>query len=1089
MDISAIGDRLWKSVVLSAQTVNEAGTRRDHPDATPDAELKASSSIVGRKGPASLPSRNTTFPVFGASADEIGDANLVLLKVPDPGHPDWHDDRACHIFKDVQLYISGESLIVNPEPSQELQFDFSIISIKLNPQIELAWRIQDMDNIVGSGNVRIPLALVMHDGAHKSYASHITAEMTSTKDDDCLVIRMTVLGIISSSLWLAREALSPLRVLQDYSEDGHSIEIHIRAAHQDDSELNLLRVLFELIDARVHPFTDSIYSYQSYRGRHGQNHVQSSRPRKLVLTDAHPGLQLDPVVRFVDNEEACARLLFGCNLDFAAERHLLEAVARDKHHFVFMSVGKYKLAMITFVAPVNCSDKHEQLSLREGTRVKLELYNKRDRYRGHGWNDDEDEEQPGGIVIANTLDLPSCDVLVHINRNAPSMSNFMDLPKHRSMFRVIPDIIFTTHSTRSNAVDKAYGSDAHGEAFRQRWSALLSRGGPAKDVNVFLEAHVPAKLNESARDMVRRAAKWDDCQFNVFRSIFCMPGRIVLVNSVSGSGKTTLLVYLAAIFKLVGFNVVIVGARNEAVNWLCDAYNKVSKEQILRVFPVSSESLNKLALVNRPDESESRPQHDSFPTTGDGLLAELIAEADHRSSGRSSSSNLLTVLKAVSEALKSNVKLMRRFADSRGDKLDMYEYLRNALKEAAEVPFSNRNVWHGKRWKECREAYMFARQEVLKNARVVACTPVVSAEEAFRLHFGRDSGRKVIVLYDEASCMNEPDALAPLSATWNDYGQHVLGVFMFGDIQQLGPHSTGGTKQGTATNEFHHQFSMSLMERLIASGHPSSMLTTQRRMARVIFEPANASFYGSQIMSAEEPRLALNAAESTLLGKIAGYDDGQAASMTDAQRRLLYVVVGDAQTRISRSTKSSANLENLNFVIAKLPLIREVYGKKVKENVTIFTPYSMQVALYKQAMMRLRRQGWTSDELPNVLTIDKASGHEYTMSIVDTVVLEREAFLVDRRRVCVMFTRARKMQLIVSGNFSKVASTPRPRTFVTADGGRITNELVAPLLHYKNYYQQMDALLPIHGADYKPTKVPQDLSEIDVEEDEDEDEE
>lgn len=95
------------------------------------------------------------------------------------------------------------------------------------------------------------------------------------------------------------------------------------------------------------------------------------------------------------------------------------------------------------------------------------------------------------------------------------------------------------------------------------------------------------------------------------------------------------------------------------------------------------------------------------------------------------------------------------------------------------------------------------------------------------------------------------------------------------------------------------------------------------------------------------------------------------------------------QHAVHKEFHSRANLEHLYFLLSKLPLFWDVYGNQVKNNVAMFTPYAAQRGQYLSVVNDLRRQGskdgdgWKDGDLPTVLTVDQAGGHEYTLSIVD----------------------------------------------------------------------------------------------------------
>lgn len=186
-------------------------------------------------------------------------------------------------------------------------------------------------------------------------------------------------------------------------------------------------------------------------------------------------------------------------------------------------------------------------------------------------------------------------------------------------------------------------------------------------------------------------------------------------------------------------------------------------------------------------------------------------------------------------------KLVRKFVEGLdkdgnpnevGNDIDMCDHLRHELAKLAMTPLSDAVVWTEDRRTKLYQAYGYLRTGILANARIVACTPVVSAEPDFRKHFGDGSERPVNVFYDEASTMSEAEALCPLSKTMDNYGKHIEALVMFGDKQQLGPLVIGGVTSSSATNKFQNQCSQSLMKRLVAYGLRTRLFSLREECIR-----------------------------------------------------------------------------------------------------------------------------------------------------------------------------------------------------------------------------------------------------------------
>lgn len=164
-----------------------------------------------------------------------------------------------------------------------------------------------------------------------------------------------------------------------------------------------------------------------------------------------------------------------------------------------------------------------------------------------------------------------------------------------------------------------------------------------------------------------------------------------------------------------------------------------------------------------------------------------------------------------------------------------------------EHPLSDDKVWDETSRNRFRQTYNALRGEVVLGARILAVTPVVAASTEVRQNFGqRPDSRGIGRMDDEAGTMSEAEALVPATG---DFG-HLISLWMsFGDRRQTGVNPIAGNGTNNTLNEFLEQASLSLLDRLVRTGHSAIQLIVQNRMHKTLFEPANEIHYDCSIMT------------------------------------------------------------------------------------------------------------------------------------------------------------------------------------------------------------------------------------------------
>lgn len=255
---------------------------------------------------------------------------------------------------------------------------------------------------------------------------------------------------------------------------------------------------------------------------------------------------------------------------------------------------------------------------------------------------------------------------------------------------------------------------------------------------------------------------------------------------------------------------------------------------------------------------------------------------------------------------------------------------------------------------------------LMPQSRIPIGTPITSQDPSSRIICSTISGRNgpildaqefnVILLDESAQCLE--------ALVWGLLRPEVTDIIMVGDIHQLPALvSEKGQKLG---------YDRSLMQRLIESKYPYSMLKTQRRMHPDIVDFPNRHFYNNELIT-----------EYTSKDNI------------DCNPYMLYNVKGICK----ELGTSFVNEIEVEFCIKKALML-----KKYSNDIIILTPYQAQA----RQLLSL------GSNIP-IHTIDSFQGREADIVVLSMVRTESSGFWSDERRLCVALTRARHI-LCVVGN-------------------------------------------------------------------------
>lgn len=260
----------------------------------------------------------------------------------------------------------------------------------------------------------------------------------------------------------------------------------------------------------------------------------------------------------------------------------------------------------------------------------------------------------------------------------------------------------------------------------------------------------------------------------------------------------------------------------------------------------------------------------------------------------------------------------------------------------------------------------------------------------------RGTGRKVLVLLDEATQCPELESLIPIAHARPDH------VVLAGDHMQLGVKVDPTIEHQSMRS----RWTRSLFERLIEAGYHRELLTEQRRMHPVLWRFSNVEFYSGQVRAAQ-PR--------GVRGRRVPL-----ACFTSQNCPLSFF-----HCKTSRTDET--NEDEAEVVLA---VVRCLSNAGIEhKNIGVICSYRSQVLLIKGLLAE-------TENAPGVEvgTVDGFQGREKDYIIYSVVSFQRQdprrarmagiGFTGDPRRVNVSLTRAR-LGLCVTGNCSKLRDHSR----------------------------------------------------------------
>ncbi|KAK6811865.1 hypothetical protein RU639_012330 [Aspergillus parasiticus] len=511
-------------------------------------------------------------------------------------------------------------------------------------------------------------------------------------------------------------------------------------------------------------------------------------------------------------------------------------------------------------------------------------------------------------------------------------------------------------------------------------------------------------------------------------------GGCSILEGFPGCGKTTVLAATAIFLYRCGFNILLVGASNAAVDALVDSLVALEPIQYVRIRRGEVEKRSRMTANARESASDEGNAEVEQHVALIGLLQALKSSQSRKIEGDPQYSLLTHINRRCSEAIAKNESHMINVAQGAkkmdttmpgGESTESSEHdVRNAfsvVNEYLSQPKDPRpdpsSTDEFKKWLDrqsiFKKCYDTVADLVVKNTSIVACTNNLAGSHIVRRNFGAN-GKPIIVIADEDGQALEPDVIIPLVSL--DMAQLVVGTIRGGDSHQLPPLAITASEV-PGYNEFGAQLARSFFDRLRRARFPVTTVSQQCRMCPQLRKfPSEFTYFGRMIDDPSVASIIINSElADALLTWIRTKEPG---AKFNNGLELIGLNVSNGQTMVNDRNHSRSNAENVSVV---MDLVEFLINQNVLSNVTcsIITTYSEQKKSYITKMLELSEKlNIIWQDMVDVMSVDRMQGHEKDMIILDWVVDSGTksdlGFASDNRRANVAITRARTCLIVVA---------------------------------------------------------------------------
>lgn len=518
---------------------------------------------------------------------------------------------------------------------------------------------------------------------------------------------------------------------------------------------------------------------------------------------------------------------------------------------------------------------------------------------------------------------------------------------------------------------------------------------------------------------------FEQSQQDTFKELGTVRERLFIVNACPGSGKTYLSLHVTLSFlanrpkpdhkgqgsKTRPNRVLFVSSSNTAVDDACSKFAalavtyKGKSLKVIRLHSLGTEKAKFLeafapkiectARVNQDEAAQLANEHyiASFMHDINQAQEKKLAEGDPRR-------------KLVDFSLTNRMcKQLFKLHDLRND----YKLLAKFLK--SREPLSNKDTDEKERLVER------LMRDTLAAADVVFTTIGNASKAALNRNF-----EATLIIADEAARATELQIITLVAL----YRPHI--IILAGDNKQMIPTvKTASLSESIAqgpqvVNSFVAQLQMPLFTRLQEAGHPASKLLEHHRCAGGLMNWANKCFYGGEMRDKTElPTKNKDGLMTTCL-----HPKAEAArnlmrkicpAMKDREIKVNRVLINVANSKSFRE-RNATSWKNMDHVQVAMTEIKRILDDPTMkgQHITVLPLYKAQVALYKAEFLKLSREQQDrlgSGRVGDPRTGDSAQGFEDDIIIVDFGRQSGVGFTGEARRMNVLMTRARYLQIII----------------------------------------------------------------------------
>lgn len=568
-----------------------------------------------------------------------------------------------------------------------------------------------------------------------------------------------------------------------------------------------------------------------------------------------------------------------------------------------------------------------------------------------------------------------------------------------------------------------------------RWLPLLLNQEPRALPVIDILDGVDHDIVNNALRILLGLKTWNFQQKSAFKSLRMTKAGCSILEGFPGCGKTTVLAATAIFLHQCGFNILLVGSSNAAVDALTQEFIGLgTTTSYVRVRRGEVEKRSRMTANPREPGDIDEPAPDAQKQVAlIGLLQSLKSSLSRKVEGDPEYSVLAQVQRRCKQATENNEKYMVNVAKgaqktnirSPDDEVDESERdIRNAwqvVKDYLSKPKIPRppksSTEENDKW--CAEENAFQKcyeavsEIVIQEASVVACTNNLAGTRLVAKNFG-GNGKKIVIIADEDGQSLEPDAIIPLTSL--DNASNVVGTIRGGDRHQLPPLVITATET-PAYSEFGPQINRSLFDRLRLAKFPATIVSQQHRMnPRLSKFPSEFTYSGKMTNdpSVESINISPNLSNA-LLQWLKGKAPG--ASFPKGLE-LIGLNVTDGQARVNERTFSRSNEANVSVVMESL---KHLMSLNALDGLmcAVITTYADQKRCYVDEMLKLSEKdsiNW--EETVRIATVDSMQGHQADVVILDWVVDSGTrsdlGFASDNRRANVALTRSRTCLIVVA---------------------------------------------------------------------------